>query len=59
MQDKLEDALKDAKKDQAAAQRETFRKERSIAKREKALSDLVSCCRIDALCLEVTLKMQL
>ncbi|KAF9959163.1 Structural maintenance of chromosomes protein 1 [Mortierella alpina] len=38
--DKLEDALKDAKKDQAAAQRETFRKERSIAKREKALSDL-------------------
>ncbi|KAF9903578.1 Structural maintenance of chromosomes protein 1 [Linnemannia zychae] len=36
----LEDAMATAKKNQAVAQRETYRKERSIAKREKALGDL-------------------
>ncbi|KAK3827829.1 MAG: LOW QUALITY PROTEIN: cohesin complex subunit psm1 [Benniella sp.] len=38
--DILEESLKTAKKDQAIAQREAYRKERSIAKREKAISDL-------------------
>jgi hypothetical protein len=38
----MEDVLATAKKNQAVAQRETYRKERSIAKREKALADLVS-----------------
>ncbi|KAG9064846.1 Structural maintenance of chromosomes protein 1 [Linnemannia hyalina] len=36
----LEDELASAKKNQAVTQRETYRKERSIAKREKALADL-------------------
>ncbi|KAG0339167.1 Structural maintenance of chromosomes protein 1 [Podila horticola] len=36
----LEDGLKNAKKEQAVAQRDAYRKERSITKREKALNEL-------------------
>ncbi|KFH61974.1 hypothetical protein MVEG_12128 [Podila verticillata NRRL 6337] len=36
----LEDELKNAKKEQAVTQREAYRKERSITKREKALNEL-------------------
>lgn len=38
----MEDELKNAKKEQAVTQREAYRKERSITKREKALNELVS-----------------
>ncbi|KAI8346478.1 putative SMC1-chromosome segregation protein [Mortierella sp. GBAus27b] len=38
--DAMEESLQNAKKDQAVAQREIYRKERMVAKREKALSDL-------------------
>jgi hypothetical protein len=37
----LEEALTTAKKNQAIAQRDTYRKERSIAKREKNLAEIV------------------
>ncbi|KAF9316118.1 Structural maintenance of chromosomes protein 1 [Podila horticola] len=36
----LEDGLKNAKKEQAVAQRDAYRKERSITKREKAFNEL-------------------